>query len=913
MKRRLLAYLAALALPLLMLLVRMGLPVSFGERPLLILFMPALLLVAMLGGLWPGLLATAVSALLQLYFLIPPQHQFAIAAGHDQFQWGMLILSGVMASLLAEALIRRRQEVELAQAQAREAEANYRLLADFSQDWDYWQAPTGELRYVSPACEAVCGYSAAEFMADAGLLERIIHPDDRPAWLGHTADYDDLCGSGHSPMSLRIRAKNGEERWIEHVCTRVLDARGQFLGRRASNRDITERKAAEQALRDSESRYRTILDNAADAIFISDQQKRFRYVNHEAEAMLGYAAAEYARMTIPDITPQENAEHADEAFGAILQNGRAHTELLLRRKDGGRVPVEINAILLPDGSAFGACRDITERKQLEQKMAIYQQELESLVKARTQSLVEAHRRLEDTQFAMDQVGIAIHWADPWTGRFLYVNQQAAQMLGYTTEELLALSVPAIDPNFPPGDFSRATEPLRKQVRSQFESINLTKDGRPIPVEVTICYLESQKGRPPRFISFVTDITSRKEVADALSQAKAAAEAASRAKSAFLATMSHEIRTPMNGVIGMANRLRRTSLDPEQRHYLDTIQVSGEHLLAVINDILDFSKIEAGKIELVAQDFLLADLLRDAWTLVGERARAKGLEQKLVSDHRDLVLNGDKIRLQQALVNYLGNAVKFTERGSISLRARLLEDDGGWVLLRFEVSDTGIGLTAEQQGRVFEAFEQADSRSDRQYQGTGLGLAITRRIAQLMGGEAGVSSTPGQGSTFWFTVRLARGQVETSLSRAAPVDAEAELKRLHAGATILLAEDDPINQEVARLMIEDTGLRVAVANNGREAVVMAAAGAFELILMDVQMPELDGLAACRAIRALPGYAETPILAMTANAFAEDRQNCLAAGMNDFVPKPVDPEVLYSVLLRWLSKSQEQRDWSVRLDL
>ena len=401
------------------------------------------------------------------------------------------------------------------------------------------------------------------------------------------------------------------------------------------------------------------------------------------------------------------------------------------------------------------------------------------------------------------------------------------------------------------------------------------------------------------ILFVYGIQDVRNV-QALIQSKHAADMANRAKSAFLANMSHEIRTPMNGIIGVAHLLLAGTLDAKAQERVEAIASSAGRLLSILNNILDLSKIEAGRIEIESFPFDLESLAKDSIATLLPVADDRGLKlsYRIAPDvPRHLI--GDSFRLGQALLNLVGNAVKFTERGSVTIAVEVVEHRDDIILLRFSVTDTGIGLTDEQLDKLFRPFQQADESTTRKFGGTGLGLAIVRHLVELMGGKVGVESKPGEGSCFWFTVPLAAaGDVAADDEPASAVAISIEPELL-LGARVLLVEDDPVNRMVAVGLLEAARIEVDVAENGAEAVEMVGRKDYELILMDIQMPVMDGLTATRKIRDNPKFEELPIIAMTAGVMVHDRQACLEAGMNDFIGKPFQPEQLYSTIQKWVS--------------
>ncbi|HRG71643.1 MAG TPA: bacteriohemerythrin [Thauera aminoaromatica] len=394
--------------------------------------------------------------------------------------------------------------------------------------------------------------------------------------------------------------------------------------------------------------------------------------------------------------------------------------------------------------------------------------------------------------------------------------------------------------------------------------------------------------------------------EALKRAKENAESVSEAKSSFLASMSHEIRTPLAAILGMSHLMHQEELPASQRERLDVIENAGRHLLSIINGILDLSKIEAGKFTLDEAALDLRGVVEEALAMLAHQAEAKGLSLRAEFDLPPGTFLGDATRLRQALVNYLINALKFTERGGITVRCSASAVDTDAVDVRFVVEDTGPGIALAVMRRLYKPFTQTEATSTGEHGGTGLGLAITARLAELMGGQAGAESEPGRGSRFWFTTRLRKVKADEVVApTGSPLEIRGALAERHGGACVLLADDDKVNREIARVLLSRGGLAPECAADGEEAAALAERCKPALILMDMQMPVVDGIAATRRIRTQDWGREVPIIALTANAFAEDRVRCLEAGMDDFLTKPIMPAVLYSKLLYWLDRSRRER--------
>ncbi len=904
-------------------------------------------------------------------------------------------------------LLARKDELENQKEQIEQAEERSRLLLGAIGEGIFGITNEGRIMFVNPKACSLLGYSEDE------LLDKLVHAE-----VHHS--YPDGSEFPHQQCPMYLTSQDGIGRTVDNevlwrndgtsfpveYSTTPIRKNGDVVGMVVSFRDITERKEMEKKIIEEGQRLKNILDTAPVCIAFSTGG-RIHFANPLFSGTFG--------VSVGDASPQiyVNTDERD-VLVERLKKGEIIKDYEIQLYNSQKQVREMLITYMPinyegEDGILGWMTDITERKAME--VAVRQEQV----------------RL---QGIMDSSPIAV--AISSEGKFCFANQTFRNLFG------INLGDPAANIYAKQEDRLPIIEKLQEEGIVSNHEIKMQGAGGRI-VDIMVTFLPTMYDGRPGILGWLVDVSSLKKMQEELLEAKEVAEAASQAKADFLANMSHEIRTPMNAIIGFSSLALKTDLDRKQRDYLSKIQQSGTHLLGIINDILDFSKIEAGKLSVECTEFELEKVMENVSNLVSEKATSKGLELVFsIEKGTPNYLVGDPLRIGQILVNYSNNAVKFTERGEIVISIGMQEETEDDVLLRFAVRDTGIGLTEEQIGKLFQSFQQADTSTSRKYGGTGLGLAISKKLAELMGGDVGVESEYGGGSTFWFTARLGKGvakakkflpdpdlrnrralivddnemsrivlsdmlsgmtfevkdvasgraaleEVRNAASAGKPYDIvlldwrmpgmdgiataqairklpvdplphmvmvtaygrEEVLKEafmagledvlikpvssstmfdtvmqvlggsqsnvhketggtvpaLHdlsslKGSVVLLVEDNEFNQQVASELLRDGGFEVDVAEDGGKSLEMLQKHVYDVVLMDMQMPVMDGVTATVEIRKQARFADLPIVAMTANVMAADIQRCIDAGMNDHVAKPIDPDELFGKLVKWV---------------
>jgi len=778
-----------------------------------------------------------------------------------------------------------------------EEEKNFGLL-EKSESGIYTIDLDGKTIYVNPAFMKLFGVSdPREFIGRPFLPKRFwFNPEERPQILRQ------LKKGSVEIKELALKNSKGKRIYVTLFSTFTKNIHGEINGNQGMLYDITAKKElvalreAEEALRESEQKFRSLVETSSDWIWEVDRNGVYTYASPKVKDLLGYEPEEIISRTPFDLMPPDEAERVAKLFKDAVESLRAFTGLVNTNlhKDGQEVVLETNGVPILDQTGNllgyrGVDRDITKRRRAEEALK------ESELKFKT---------------IFENAGGAIFIADTKTGEILDCNSQAEKLIGRSRQEIIGIHQSKLHPE---GEEEKYKEKFAAHAQEghivDFEGEVQHSNGKRIPIWIAAQTMKI--GDKDVIVGLFMDVTERKQAEEKLREAKEQADqlaqdavVADLAKSQFLANMSHEIRTPMNAIIGFSQILSGEELTDEQKRHIDIIRESAEHLLQLLNDILDISKIEAGKLDTKIIDCSLEQLLAVVESLMRSQARVKELRFEILQcSELPGQIRTDAVRLRQCLVNLIDNAIKFTEKGHVYVNVSLQEVNNKPYIC-FDVEDTGIGIRPDKQELIFEEFTQVNGSSTRKYRGTGLGLSITKKLAHLLGGELSLTSELGKGSV--FSLRIPAGvdvesrplfdkyKLVTESNQVVKTSDIAGQDKLCG--RVLVAEDTRSNQLLIKLLLERSGLEVTIAEDGKEVVQKALSEPFNLIFMDMQMPNMNGYEATRVLRR-KGL-KTAIVALTAYAMKGDEEKCIAAGCNDYLAKPIDSEELLKIICKHL---------------